>query len=281
MPKCWAIWGCLLTLTNLATADDQKHIVSLTLHVISAEGVELDPQADASAILKAESDWAAAGKLLSAMDIQLTAIEGQLASCHFGTTESIMTGRNYMGGFSRTAPGGPGVANSVPVYTREQAGTIFSATTEVTAAGVMADLTFEQSKFVKPAPQGESQDALVLPEKETSVVKTRVLLPENQPIVIGGVLTKVVKEKSISSVMIATAKVGAAVPVKSAQVSPKLLQVFALQKLKAKPTQEFLSQIFAEDELRFSTDERTNSLVAYGTTEQLAGLKSVLQQLDQ
>lgn len=282
MRSCWVICAILWGLSQTTWAADEQHMVTLSVRVISAEGHELDPKADTATLLKTISDLESAGKLLSSMDIQLTAIEGQPANCHFGATEAIITGRNFVGGFGRTAtPSGSGnIPGSVPIYSREESGTILTATTQVTEAGVMAELKFEQSKFTKTHPKGDGDEAPLPPAKEVLAVQTRILLPENQPVVVGGVLTKVDGEKTIASVMIATAKVGLPVSIKSADASPQLMRVFALQKLEAGTTQEFLQKIFQEDDLKLVADHRTNSLVVRGPEKQLENLGDLIQQLD-
>lgn len=272
-PLC-LMCGCLLGLSSLTFADEQQHMVTLTVHVISAEGQPLDPKGDASAILKAEAELAAAGKLRYSDHLRMTALEGQLSSCQFGKAEFLITGRNTAGGFNRGGPPG------LPIYSREDMGTILSATTRVVEQGVVAELTFEQSRLDPVKPSAENAESAPPPSKGITQVKTTVVLPTGSPVVIGGMTTQVDHGPLVSTVILATATIGQAVPVAAAQAPLKQVQIFALQKLQAAAAQEFLNKVFAEDDLKFAADERTNALVIHGTSDQLADLKDVLQQLD-
>jgi|GEM_PF-5577296 len=270
------MWSWLLLTPALLAAQEppaSQHMVTLMVQVISAEGKLLDTKADPAVLLKQEAELAAAGQLLFSDHMQMTALEGHLTSCQFGKAEFLITGRNTAGGFNRGGPPG------MPVYSREDLGTILSATTRVVEQGAVAELTFEQSRLNPTKPTAENMESPP-PAKGIIQVKTTLVLPTNVPVVIGGMQTQVDHGPMVSTVVIATAKIGPAIPVAAAQVPLQQVQIFALQKLQALATQQFLSQVFHEDNLKFAADERTNSLVIHGTSNQLADLKDVLQQLD-
>ena len=199
---------CLLSFGIARGAEDVKPatrmveielLIAETSQVAASENGELSLSATAEKMRARLLELEQQGKLDSLARVRLASLENSAASIQVGQTTAVVTGR---------AMRGPGlVSESV---SHQQTGMMVS----VTACcrddrQIAAELSFEHSRLVPKQPaEADAKDAnTVLPPLiATSTLKTTVLIPDGQTVVVGGMGAETGGQKSLL-VILATARV--------------------------------------------------------------------------
>jgi type II secretory pathway component GspD/PulD (secretin) len=182
----------------------QLEIVLATASVPSEEAAAAERPAGKEALAQIEA-WSKAGKLTHLTRIKVHTLEQSAAEFQFSEVVPLITGRTVF-------PGGRGGNPMVqqPTFTREEAGTLISATPRVEESGtILVFLKVEQSRFeTQPAqPQSEGEKDFPLPpSKEMQTCQTTVRIKDGVPEVVGGFTSSTI-DGTTQSVVVLTAHV--------------------------------------------------------------------------
>lgn len=161
----------------------QLEIVLATADV-PLEGAVTQERPTGPAMLAQIEQGAKGGKLKHLSRVRLQTLENLPTQIQFSESVWIATGRNFQG-----ARGGPPVMQAT--YTREEAGTLVSATSRIEGGGmVLVELTVEQSRFEPAAASAEPADengSFVPPvKKKMQTGRTTIRLKDGVPEIVGG-----------------------------------------------------------------------------------------------
>lgn len=182
----------------------QLEFVLATAAVPSEGAAAAERPAGKEALAQIEA-WSKAGKLTHLTRIKVHTLEQSAAEFQFSEVVPIITGRSAF-------PGGRGGNPMVqqPTFTRDEAGTLISATSRVEESGtILLFLKVEQSRFealpAQPQAEGE-KDFPLPPSKKVQTCQTTVRLKDGVPEVVGG-FTSSTSDGTTQSVVVLTAHV--------------------------------------------------------------------------
>lgn len=179
--------------------------IVLATAAVPSEGAAAAERPAGKAMLEQIEAWSKAGKLTHLTRIKVLTLEQNSAEFQFSEVVPLITGRTVF-------PGGRGGNPMVqqPTFTREEAGTLISATPRVEESGtILVFLKVEQSRFeTQPAqPQAEGEKDFPLPpSKEMQTCQTTVRIEDGVPEVVGGFATSAGRAAT-QSVVVLTAHV--------------------------------------------------------------------------
>lgn len=243
---------------------------SVAIEVLLADAI--GPAADGSDITAEKIiELDKQGKLATASRIKLALLENLPASAQFGENAPLVTGRQ---------DGFPGGGRS-SVYSMQNLGTTVQATARVEQDGkVLVELTVERSRL-SPAKPTEGDAA---PEPRRIInqnTRTTVRVASGSSVLVGGQQT-VAGADSAQTYIVLTAKVADAGKAAAEASRPAAaLKVFTLAHGRAGEVLQVLQGVFGRQGLKLAADERTNSIVAQGTDEQLEIARALIQRLDE
>ena len=189
--------------------------------------------AEFDASLWAGQDAAAAGKLLATLkaaegqekvyafsQMQLSALENQPAMGQWAERVAVPSGRTLSGSGRVASVVGPGGApSSSTSYTRENLGTLISATCRVDEGGlIVIELNLEQTRMAADTEvklDASDPDASALLKPVTRTLKTVVSVEDGQTILLGGMTTRSGKQHRQDAILV-TARIVGSKPVKAA-----------------------------------------------------------------
>lgn len=266
----------LLCIAGRGLAQEERKAGQLvSLEVVFAD---VGPAAGAGELTAAKIlDLDKQGKLAAASRIKLSVLENVPGSVQFGAMAPVVTGREFSG------RGG-----GVPSYARQNIGTTVQATARVEADGtIVVELTAERSQVAaaKAAADAEA-DARTMPEPQSisqSTLRTTVRAISGQPVIIGGQAATAGQDSAHTYVVLTAS---AAKPAKDdgakAAATPRgSIKVFSLTRAKASELLKALRPILGDQPIVLAADDRTNSILASGTQEQLETAAALIQKLDE
>lgn len=183
----------------------QLEIVLATASVPS-EGAAAGERPAGPAMLEQIDAWSKAGKLTHLTRIKVHTLEQSAAEFQFSEVVPLITGRTVFPG----GRGGNPMMQQQPTFSREEAGTLISATSRVEEAGtILVELKVEQSRFEpqpgQPQAEGE-KDFPLPPSKKVQTGRTTVRLKDGVPEVVGG-FTSATGDGTTQSVVVLSAHV--------------------------------------------------------------------------
>lgn len=179
--------------------------IVLATAAVPSEGAAAAERPAGKAMLEQIEAWTKAGKLTNLTRIKAHTLEQSTAEFQFSEVVPLITGRSVF-------PGGRGGNPMMqqPTFTREEAGTLISATSRVEEAGtILVELKVEQSRFEPLAgqPQAEGEKDFPLPpSKKVQTGRTTVRLKDGVPEVVGG-FTSSTSDGTTQSVVVLSAHV--------------------------------------------------------------------------
>jgi hypothetical protein len=245
----------------------------VSIEVLLADAI--GPAADGSEITAAKIiELDKQGKLAAASRIKLSIVENVPGLATYGETTPLVSGRQDFAG-GQFGGGGRGGSS----YSMQNLGTTVQATARIEEDGkILVELSVERSRLA-PAKPAEG-DAAPLPRQLLNhSTRTTVRVASGQSVLVGG-QQSVAGPEAAQTYVVLTAL--AAEPAKAADaVRPAaVLKVFALTHAKAAEVVLVLRSVFERQGLRLAADERTNSIIAQGSDEQLDIAGNLIQRLD-
>lgn len=183
----------------------QLEVVMATATVPS-EGAATAERPAGKAMLEQIEAWSKAGQLTHLTRIKVYTLEHCPAEFQFSEVVPLITGRTVFPG----GRGGNPMMQQQPTFTREEAGTLISATSRVEEAGtILVELKVEQSRFEpqpgQPQAEGE-KDFPLPPSKRVQNGRTTIRLKDGVPEVVRG-FTSSTSDGTTHSVVLLTAHV--------------------------------------------------------------------------
>ena len=173
-------------------------LIAETSQVAASQTGDLDLSTPADKLRTSLLELEKQGKLDSLARVRLASLENLTASIQVGESTAVVTGRMTM------RAGGP-VSTAV---SERQTGLLVSATARCQDdRQIVTELNFEHSRLVpRQAAEAKDADAVLPPQTGTSTLKTTVLIPEGQTVVVGGMGAQTNNQKTLL-VVLATARV--------------------------------------------------------------------------
>jgi type II secretory pathway component GspD/PulD (secretin) len=212
------------------------------------------------------------GKLDSASRIKLSLIENVPGSVQFGETSPLVSARQEFPG------GGRGGMAS---YSMQNTGTTVQATARVEQDGqILVELTVERSRLVPAKPAAD--DAAPEPRRVSqNTTRTTVRVASGQSVLVGSQQLSAGKDGAQTYVVLTASVAGpakaAAAPARPAAV----IKIFTLANARATDVLKVIRDVLDDQPIVFAADERSNSIVAKGTEEQLETTRALIQRLDE
>jgi type II secretory pathway component GspD/PulD (secretin) len=276
--------ACGLVLWNVAAwSAEGPQMVAFTVTIATGSDAKLTGQQEPAELAQAVAALEQQGALTHISRMRFSTLEEQDVQFQFGETTSVITGRTFGFGSRGGQTGQPGAGGpqSVASYQQEQTGTMVRATTRVVDAGVVAEFSLEQSRFDKSRPAGEDPP-VTPPEKAMTHVKTTVLIPRNETVLLGG-FERTGNGVIQRTVVLVTANVSGP-PVAAAAVrngKPRELRIFALKHADCDAMQTLLTELLAQRELTVAIDARTNAVLVQADPETMSVVEAVLLRMDE
>jgi type II secretory pathway component GspD/PulD (secretin) len=293
--RCLSIAVGLILTT--ATCADEKDIVAGKLVSIDVAIIELAAPAERVGGLEGEAadkfvarllELEVQGKLAALTRVRLSTIEEQTASVQFGENAAVVSGRNTMP--ARTREGAPGIANT-PVFTRQQFGTVVSATPRVEEDGaILIELQVEKSGLAKDARvPGNAATEENAPLPRSVMINTRTTFRvQNGQTVIAAAMHAASDKDTTQTVILVTARTKALDgrgttkrESKSRESDARSIKIFHLRFTDARGVVDVLEKLMMDKMLTIAADQRTNSLIVNGAADQLTTIAAILIALDE
>jgi hypothetical protein len=279
------LFGCGLVLwSTMAWSAEGPQMVAFTVTIATGSDAKLASQQEAGELTQIVAGLEKEGALTHISRMRFSTLEEQEVQFQFGETTSVVTGRTFGFGGSRGGPAGQpggGGPQSVASYQQEQTGTMVRTTARVVDAGVVAEFSLEQSRFDRSRPAAEDPP-MTPPEKAVTHVKTTVLIPRNESVLLGG-FERTGNGVAHRTVVLVTANVTGP-PVAAAAIrngKPRELRVFALKHADCGAMQSLLGELLAQRELTVAVDPRTNTVLVQADSDTMSVVEAILLRLDE
>ena len=260
-----------LGLVHQLRAQEPKTGQSIALDILFADFAPAAGDVEITAAKIVELDRQ--GKLSSGTRIKLSLLENSPASVQFGESVAVAAGQQ---GF-----GGPGGRGGGAMYVRQNVGTTVQATARVEADGsIVVELTAERSGLSGAKPAADAADAATAEPQRlaNSNLRSTLRLASGKPVIVGGQQSTAGKEAA-GSYLVVTASLPEGA--KAAAAAPAVvIKVFALTHARASDVIKSLRPVL-DQRISFAADERTNSIIAQGSVEQLETANALIQKLDE
>jgi type II secretory pathway component GspD/PulD (secretin) len=259
-------------------------MVAFTVTIATGSDAKLASQQEPAELAQAVAALEQQGALTHISRMRFSTLEEQDVQFQFGETTSVIIGRTFGFGGSRGSPAGQagaGGPQSIANYQQEQTGTMVRATARVVDAGVMAEFSLEQSRFDKSRPVAEDSP-VTPPEKAVTHVKTTILIPRNETVLLGGFERTGNGVTQRTVVLVAANVTGPAVAAAAIRNGkPRELRVFALKHADCGAMQTLLAELLAPRELTVAVDARTNAVLVQADSETMSVVEAVLLRMDE
>ena len=215
------------------------------------------------------------GKLASVTRIKLSLVENQQGSVQFGEAVPLVTGRQSFGGRGSSA-----------VYTTHNVGTTIAATSRVDGDGtILVELSAERSSVAASQKPAADDGAAAEPEPQKilqTTFRTNIRVANGAPLMVGG-QHSAAGNQSASAYLVLTASLAegakaAAIP--AADGAEAMIKVFPLANARAADLAKAIRPILEGQPIVLAVDERTNSIIAQGSAEQLDIARALITRLD-
>lgn len=218
-------------------------------------------------------EWEKQGKLTRLTRTYLTTISEQQATAQFGERVPMATGRVFRGGGFAGGPGGAGDGSTS--YTYQNIGTLVNVVPKVEGDRVVMDCSFECTRVVPRKPSADKPEASFEPTSLETISAKSVVT-----IISGATVLLTSKQSSGGEGVTRTYVLVTATIQDPGRKEAAALKVYTLVHAKADGVAETLARVFGESAIKLSVDERSNSVVAKGTAEDLDLVEALLHRLD-
>lgn len=287
-------FGVILT---TATCADEKEIAAGKLVSIDVAIMELAAPGERVGGLEGEAadkfvarllELETQGKLAALTRVRLSTLEEQAASAQFGENAAVVSGRTSMP--SRTREGAPSFTNT-PLFTRQQFGTVISATPRVEEDGaILIELQVEKSGLARDArvPGNAANDENAAPPRSVMINARTTLRVQNGQTVIAAGMHAASDKDTTQTVILVTARTKALEGRRTSKREPlpkdpevRSIKIFQLRHQDARTAAEVLGKLLPEKSLTIAAEQRTNSLIVNGSADHLSTVEAILLRLDE
>lgn len=310
----WLAVLMVLGFGSAAFADDdvaRKRVVSVEVSIVelAEKGAVAGGPEDAEKLLGKIRELESKGAVASWTRVRLSALEESIASAQFGERAPVATGRTFSnapragatgtGGAAerdRGAPGGfdrgGGFGGSMisTAYTIQDFGTHVAATPRVEGEGsILLELNIQKTGLArepKRAADAPPQDSSAPARIATILANSTVRVPNGKTVLLQGIGTSSEKDSGETLIFVtaradAAPKGAGAKPQAARDAGLQQIKIFALKHVNATDASTTIASLFAGQPVTMGIDQRSNSLIAKGTTEQLEVVEALLLRLDE
>jgi len=220
------------------------------------------------------------GKLARMTRMRLTTISEQVAMAQFGERVPLATGRTFGGRGGAAAAalvgGGGGALEGPTSYTYQNIGTLINVVPKVEGDRVIMECSVECTRLAPRKPATDKPEGSFEPTAlETIQAKSAVTVKSGETVLLTG------KQSSGADGITRTYVLVTATIQDPGRKDAASIKIMTLVHAKAIGVAETLRDILGKTSLRISVDERTNSVVARGSAEDLEICEGIALRLDE
>jgi type II secretory pathway component GspD/PulD (secretin) len=214
------------------------------------------------------------GKLARITRTRLTTLSEQTAMIQFGERSAVATGRTVRGGGG--AFGGPGGGGEPSTsYSYQNMGTLVNVVPRVDGGNVVLECSVESSRLAPRKPAADKPEGAIEPVgMETISAKSTVQVKSGETVLLAS-KQQTSAEGTTRTYVLVTATIQ-----EPGRKEAAVFKVFTLAHAQAAGVAATLNQLLGDTGVKITPDERSNSVLARGSDENLEVVERLVQRLD-